>query len=218
MYFAQKPRFSVLQMILFGGWAFSNKKYQNRDCMHSLYSCTSWWLFNKLWGFFISPPVMLQCQVLLSLMVVFCWWWPCSSWRQVLHCSVSPGQAFSLDLWIMVPSILHCNMWQMPLLVLKHTLSYTGRKNQSQWSVPFGKMNVVTENSLNLWLVLFVCLLHALSVTSYIAECLTALDIWNWGVFTWILLRWYPKWKISSPSVLLIQKNISLRLQNHWWW
>jgi len=32
-------------------------------------------------GFLVSPPVILQCQG-LSLVVIFIWWWPCSSWTQ----------------------------------------------------------------------------------------------------------------------------------------
>lgn len=139
--------------------------------MHSLYSCRSWWLFNKLWRLFC----LSTCDVALSRFVVIG-----GSFHlvvtllvleiEVLCCSISLGQAFSLDLWVLISSIPRCDMWQMPLLALKQNLFYTGRTNQSHQNMAFRKMNVVMEKDLNLWFGLFIyllgssCMLYVLQV------------------------------------------------------
>lgn len=151
--------------------------------MHSLYSCRSWWLFNKLWGLFclstsdvaLSRFVVIggSFHLVVTLLVLE---------TEVLCCSISLGQAFSLDLWVLISSIPRRDMWQMPLLALKQNLFYTGRTNQSHQNMAFRKMNVVMEKDLNSWFGLFIYLfigiqLHALCVTSYVAICLTALNM-----------------------------------------
>lgn len=131
---------------------------------------------------FVSPPVIVVSRFVVTggcfhLAVTFF-----LLETKVLCCGVNLEQAFSLDLWVLVPSIPRRDMWQMPLLALKQNLFYTGRTNQSQWSVAFKKMNVIIENCLNLWFSLFIfqvwIKLYVLRVASFIryillnAECL----------------------------------------------
>lgn len=101
------------------------KKYQNGDCNQCIVFTAAGldgYLVNG-GGFVVSPPVMLQCQGLLSLVVVFIWWWPYSSWRQRFYAAASALDKLSAwiyEFWF-PPSPRH-DMWQMPLLALKQNL------------------------------------------------------------------------------------------------
>lgn len=177
-------------------WTFS-WKYEDRVCNQRIvFTATS------LSGYLVNCGLCLStCDLVVSRFVVTggCFHLAVTFFlleTKVLCCGVNLEQAFSLDLWVLVPSIPRRDMWQMPLLALKQNLFYTGRTNQSQWSVAFKKMNVIIENCLNLWFSLFIfqvwIKLYVLRVASFIRyillNALFALSIWNSIFVTQILL------------------------------